>query len=82
MNGGSSALSPNGLSTLREEPEIDQSMDDALEYSEQAALEIGDEIYAFERLPDARNGTVWYRGYVVWFMARECFHWLRMLTPF
>lgn len=60
---GHSQSGHNGLSTLREEPEIDQSFEDALQYTEQATLEIGDEVYAFEQLvPETRNGSVWYRG--------------------
>jgi len=61
-NGGH-YVGPNGLHTLREETENELQHEDAFEYSEQATLEIGDEIYAFERLaPESRNGTVWYRG--------------------
>lgn len=63
VNGVNGHLGPNGLGTLREEPETDIHLDDAFEYSEQATLEIGDEIYAFEKLvPESRNGSVWYRG--------------------
>lgn len=62
-NGGTSHHGLNGLGTLREEPEMELPLDDTLEYSEQATLEIGDEIYAFEKLvPETRNGSVWYRG--------------------
>jgi hypothetical protein len=58
-------LSPSGgLHTLREEPENENDAD-PLQYSDQAALDIGDEVYAFERLvADARSGAVWYRGFV------------------
>ncbi|KDQ21902.1 hypothetical protein BOTBODRAFT_169082 [Botryobasidium botryosum FD-172 SS1] len=33
----------------------------------QATLEVGDEVYAFEKftLPESRGGNTWYRGYVV-----------------
>lgn len=64
VNGaGSSGLAPNGLSTLREEPETELQFEDANEYSEQATLEIGDEVYAFEKLvPETRGAPVWYRG--------------------
>lgn len=61
-NGGHH-VGPNGLHTLREETENELQYEDAFEYSEQATLEIGDEVYAFERLTaESRNGTVWYRG--------------------
>lgn len=61
-NGGVGHFGPNSLSTLREEPETELMLDD-IEYSEQATLEIGDEVYAFEKLvPETRNGAVWYRG--------------------
>lgn len=52
-----------GLHTLREEPENET---DALQYSDQATLDIGDEVYAFEKLiPETRTGAVWYRGFAV-----------------
>jgi dedicator of cytokinesis protein 3 len=61
-NGGHH-VGPNGLHTLREETENELQYEDAFEYSEQATLEIGDEVYAFERLAaESRNGPVWYRG--------------------
>jgi hypothetical protein len=61
-NGGHH-VGPNGLHTLREETENELQYEDTFEYTEQATLEIGDEVYAFERLiPESRNGSVWYRG--------------------
>lgn len=52
------------MHTLREEPESEVS-DDLVVNPHQVALEVGDEVYAFEKfVPDAKTGAIWYRGCV------------------